>query len=376
MPRANRSNRKPPPTDRSARARSKIFSLSRSTLPIFATLCCLFSGCDFAYIARGGYEGARLLWNRKPISTELTTADLSDDVRGKLETILRVREFARDRLGLNVGGAYESVTNVDSGAITWVVMAAPRDSLKPYEWWFPIVGSVPYRGYFSKPDAESEARALEGEGYDTYVRAAVAFSSLGWFDDPVLSNMLKLDRVELAGVIVHELFHRTYFAPGQVMFNESAANYIGDRGAVDFFTATEGANSTAAKDARAALDSNLRFAEFLLQAEAQLLRLYNSGLPADEILSRRPAAFQKIQSDYARLKPQLSGLSRFDLDQQPLNNAVFLSYRIYFHDLSDFAALENLHRGDTRATITTIISLAKSNPSDPFYGIWQAAYRD
>jgi predicted aminopeptidase len=340
---------------------------------MLAILYCLLSGCDVSYVARGGYEAMRLLWNRKPISSELASGDISRDTRDKLETVLRVRDFARDKLGLKVGGAYETITNVDANAITWVVMAAPRDSLTPYEWWFPIVGSVPYRGYFNKADAEAEARRLQDQGYDTFVRPAVAFSSLGWFDDPVLSNMLNLDRVELAGVIIHELFHRTYFAPGEVMFNESAANYVGDRGAVDFFSATSGADSEDAKAARALMESNLRFAEFLLQAEAQLLRLYSSDLPTAEILARRPAAFQKIQSDYARLKPQLYGLSRFDLDEQPLNNAVFLSYQIYFHELSDFAALEALHHHDTRATIAAIISLAKSNPVDPFYAIWQAA---
>jgi predicted aminopeptidase len=351
---------------------SKTTSASRLTASTLALCYCLLSGCDLSYLARGGYEAVRLLWNRKPISSELATGDVSRDSRDKLETVLRVRDFAREQLGLNVGGAYETITSVDAGAITWVVMAAPRDSLTPYEWWFPIVGAVPYRGYFNKADAETEARKLQDKGYDTFVRAAVAFSSLGWFDDPVLSNMLNLDRVELASVIIHELFHRTYFAPGQVTFNESAANYVGDRGAADFFAATSGAESEDAKAARALMQSNLRFAEFLLQAEAQLLRLYSSKLPPAQILARRPAAFQKIQTDYAHLKPQLYGLSRFDLDEQPFNNAVFLSYRIYFHDLCDFAAVEALHHDDTRAAIAAIISLAKSNPSDPSYAIWQA----
>jgi predicted aminopeptidase len=332
----------------------------------------LLGGCDIGYLTHAAYEEGRLLWHRQPISEVLTQHDLPADTRAKLETVLAVRKFAADRLGLNVGGAYKTVTQVDSGAIVWIVMAAPRTSLTPYTWWFPIVGAVPYRGYFSHDDANAEAAGLEARGFDTHVRAAVAFSSLGFFNDPLLSNLLKLDRVELAGVIIHELFHRTYFLASNVMFDESAATWVGNRGAVDFFTETEGANSADAIAARGVYDSDLKFAAFLLQEEARLLRLYQSGLPEAEILKRRAPMFVEINQDYARLKPTLSGLERFDLDREKLNNAVLLNYLLYFHDLDNFAALQRLNRDNTRRTILQIIDLAKSNPDDPFYSIWRA----
>jgi predicted aminopeptidase len=333
------------------------------------------AGCSISYIARAGYEEARILWNRKPISSELAEPGLSPELRAKFETVLQVRDFAADQLGLDVGGAYESVSQIDQSAVVHVVMAAPRDSLKPYRWWFPIVGYVPYRGYFSDADARAEADTMEADGFDTMVRPAVAFSSLGFFDDPLLSDLLDLDRVELAGVIIHELFHRTYFLPGQIMFDESAANYVGTRGAADFFAQTEGDSSPDAVEARAVLASNLRFSRFLLQEQARLLRLYMSGVPEDEVLKRREAVFAKIKSDYAKLAPHLNGLSRFDLDKEPLNNAVMVNYLIYFHDLDNFAALYRMERGDTRATIKRIIEIAESNPYDPFYALWQATRR-
>jgi predicted aminopeptidase len=244
--------------------------------------------------------------------------------------------------------------------------------LTPYTWWFPIVGAVPYRGYFSHDDANAEAADLEARGFDTHVRSAVAFSSLGFFNDPLLSNLLKLDRVELAGVIIHELFHRTYFLASNIMFDESVATWVGGRGAVDFFTETEGANSADAVAARGVYDSDLKFAAFLLQEEARLLRLYQSGLPEAEILKRREPLFTSINRDYATLAPTLSGLERFDLDREKLNNAVLLNYLLYFHDLDNFAALERIQHGDLKATIACIIELAKSNRNDPFYAIWQA----
>jgi predicted aminopeptidase len=334
----------------------------------------LLAGCDLGYFAHAAREEAHLLWNRRPIADVLREPDLSPTARQRFETVLAVRKFAADDLGLRVGGAYQTVTAVDQNAVVWVVMASPRDSLSPYLWWFPIVGYVPYRGYFNKARAEAEAREMEGEGYDTFVRPAVAFSSLGFFNDPLLSNLLELRRVELAGVLIHELFHRTFFLESDVMFDESAANWIGNRGAVDFFTKLEGANSPDAGAAREIYESDMKFAAFLLQEEARLLRLYQSDLPYDEILKRRVNAFAEIKADYARLKPLLSGLERFDLDKQQLNNAVLVNYMIYFHDLDQFAALERMHHGDTRATIHSIIELARSEPGDPFHAIWKATF--
>src|SRR5260370_27377732 len=127
----------------------------------------------------------RLLWNRKPISRELANRDLPADVRSKLDTVLEGRKFAADNLQLNVGGAYKTVTQVDQRAIVWVVMAAPRDSLKPYLWWFPIVGYVPYRGYFSRDQAKAEAATMEAGGLYTYTPPAFPFLRPVFFTHPL-----------------------------------------------------------------------------------------------------------------------------------------------------------------------------------------------
>ena len=349
------------------RLRAKPAPVRVTALAIVAAL--LLAGCNPVYVARGAWEEGRILWNRKPISNELDSTSLDPDVRAKLQTVLRVREFAAENLGLNVGGAYQTVSTVDQRAIVYVVMAAPRDSLEPYTWWFPIVGAVPYRGYFKQSQAKAEADAMEAAGYDTMVRPAVAFSSLGFFNDPLLSNLLKLDRVELANVIIHELFHRTYYAASDAMFNESAANYIGVSGALDFFAKTEGESSPDAREAREAVADNLAFGRFMLTEEARLLKIYRSGAPSDEILKQREVAFTQIKTDYAQLR--MVGLTRFDLDKQPLNNAVLINYLIYFHDLDNFAALQRQNHGDLKATIAEIIAIAKAHPSEPFYAIWE-----
>jgi predicted aminopeptidase len=330
------------------------------------------SGCEVAYLARSACTEVRLLWNRRPISAVLKKDDLNPEVRAKLELVLKVRSFASHQLGLNVGGAYASVTPVDRSAITWVLMAAEPDRLSPYTWYFPIVGSVPYKGYFNKAAAQAAAAALEAEGLDTFIRPAIAFSSLGYFNDPLLSNLLGLDRVVLAGVLIHELFHRTYFLASNAMFDESAANYVGSRGAILFFDHLKGANSEEAAAARSVLASDMKFGDFLEREERRLLDLYYKDLPRAEILKRRVPIFHQIQANYTKLKPQLSGLERFDLDKIKLNNAVLINYQLYFHNLEDFAALDAMHQCDLRTSIESIISLAKGSPDDPFGAIRHA----
>lgn len=339
---------------------------------VLALLVLMLSGCDIGYLAHSACSEVRLLWNRKPIDTILANPELSPEARAKLEMVLQVRRFAANHLGLNVGGAYKTVSQVDRSAVTWVLMAAETDRLTPYTWYFPIVGSVPYKGFFDKAAAQAAADALEAEGLDTFIRPAVAFSSLGYFDDPLLSNLLGLDRVVLAGVIIHELFHRTYFLASNVMFDETAANYVGGRGAVAFFDNLKGVNSEDAATARAVIASDMKFGKFLEFEESRLLKLYYSGLPREQILKRRAILFKDIQSDYVKLKPELSGMERFDLDKIKLNNAVLINFQLYFHNLDDFAALDALHQCDLPATIQAIILLAKSNTDDPFTAIHKA----
>jgi predicted aminopeptidase len=351
-----------------------LFQFRRLIKAIAAALCAIFlCGCDVSYLAHGACSEIRLLWNRKPIEQVLQKKDIKPEVRSNLELVLEVRRFAADNLELNVGGAYKTVTPVDKSAVTWVLMAAEPDRLTPHTWYFPIVGSVPYKGYFKEASAQAAAATMEADGLDTFVRPAVAFSSLGYFDDPLLSNLLGLDHVVLAGVIIHELFHRTYFLASNVMFDESAANYVGGRGAVAFFDHLKGPNSQDSAAARAVVQSDMKFADFMDHEENKLLALYSSGKPRAEILKQRTVLFHQIQADYTKLKSHLSGLERFDLDKVKLNNAVLINYQLYFHNLEDFAALDALHECDLRATIEAIIDLARSDTDNPFEAIHKAA---
>jgi predicted aminopeptidase len=334
--------------------------LPRAAPLLAAVLAVAGSGCATGYVLRAAYEEARLLWRRQPIETVLADG-VDADTRAKLELTLALRRFAADDLGLNVGGSYESIATVDAGQIVHVVSAAPRDRLEAYTWWFPIVGRVPYRAYFDPAEANALAAELDAQGYDTYVRPAVAFSTLGWFDDPLLSTLLRYDQARLADTIVHELLHSTVYVPGQAAFNESFASFVGSRGAERFFLDrddTARADLTAARWADA-----LTFSAFLAGAIARLEAAYARGIDAPA----RAELFAEIQAQAAHQHWHTDEYAGFM--RQPLNNAVILHDRLYADRLGVFEDAYERHGRDLRATIAWI--RATVDGQDEPYGALQ-----
>jgi predicted aminopeptidase len=326
-------------------------------LPHLLTL----AACSPLYVLRAGYEEARILWRREPITRLLADPELGKATRAQLELVLAVRAFARDDLGLRVGGSYSSYARVDPDQMVSVVAAAPRLQLVPYTWWFPIVGRVPYKGFFSAAAAEQEAESLERRGFDTLVRRAVAFSTLGWFDDPLLSNQIALDRVALAEVIFHELLHNTIYLAGHAEFDESFATFVGHQGAIAFFVAAHDLDG--ARQAVAAWQDALAFSEFLGRFAARLRAAYAGG--AD--LARRAALFADGQAEFRRAGLEAGRYRRFG--SEPLNNAIVLQYLAYTDRLALFAQLQQDEGGDLRHTIGRVRALVRAHADDPFAAV-------
>jgi predicted aminopeptidase len=155
--------------------------------------------------------------------------------RAKLQLVLDARRFAVDSVRLTAKESFTAYSPLDRDTLVLVLSAARRDTLRAYTWWFPIVGHVPYKGYFDFGAAKRAAQSLERAGYDVYLRPSAAFSTLGFFNDPLLSTTLRLDTLDLANTVIHELTHNTFYAKGQAVFNESFANFVGARGAEWFF---------------------------------------------------------------------------------------------------------------------------------------------
>ncbi|MBX3026052.1 aminopeptidase [bacterium] len=313
------------------------------------------AGCGVGYVARAGYEEARILWRREPISAVLARPDLDPATRAKLALVEPIRAYARDALGLRVGGSYRTVAAVDASQVVHVVTAAPRTRLQPLTWWFPIVGRVPYRGYFDAAEASRFAGDLERRGDDTMVRPAVAFSTLGWFDDPLLSTMLRDDETALAETLLHELTHATRYVPGEVAFNESFAMFVGLCGAERFFLA-RGDADRAARVADRWADAQT-FSTALAEVVARLRMAYQQ--PIDE--PARQALFVALQEDMAGRAWRTSEYAGFW--RRPINNAVIVHDQLYADRLPLFAAALACRAGDLRATVDAILDrLAADDP--------------
>lgn len=360
-------------------------------------------GCSPTYVARSGWEEARILLARQSIPGLLQRPELDPQTRAKLELVLAVRRFAADDLGLDVGEAYASFSIVPPGALLQVVSAARRTQLVPYEWWFPIVGSVDYKGYFELEDAQQEAARLGREGYDTYVRPSVAFSTLGWFDDPVLSSWLRAEPTRIAELLIHELLHRTWYVSGQTAFNESLATFVGHVGAYEFFRAHDGPEAATTQRAAQAWREALVESQQWSAAVAELRALYadgaSDGRPVDEILAARAAIFARLQRTEAgqgAVPPPspVSSAAAANLSTptavpgQPspvpsptvpagrrpvtLNNAVVLANYAYMRDLTAFDRIHVASGGDLRATIARLHEIT-DHADDPFAAVTRAA---
>jgi predicted aminopeptidase len=352
---------------------------SRARAVLLATLGAVtLAGCSAGYVVRAGYEEAKILWRREPMERVLARGDLDADVRRKLETVLAARTFATE-LGLNVNGSFGSLSYSDREANIFVLIAAKRSALELYTWWFPIVGRVPYKGFYDPQRARAEAADLEARGYDTYVRTAAAFSTLGWFADPLLRHLLRHDEEFLVDLVLHEVYHNTFYVPGQAAFNESLATFVGHRGAIAFFRAhPERAHPAGEGDlsarAEASWEDARRFGTFVSRLQTLLRGAYADASDQTQALAARAALFARARTEYRALPFADGGFPSFVAE--PLNNAVLLHYLLYGTELDLFEAIYQGRGGDLRATLAFIRDAAETAPSDPFGAVRHAFEAD
>jgi predicted aminopeptidase len=325
--------------------------------------------CSPAYVIRAGLTESRILGRRRPIAEVAIDPATPVSIREKLDLVVQARDFAVRVLHLEAGKSYTTYSHVDRDTLLLVVSAARKDRFEPYTWWFPIVGRVPYKGFFDFDAARREADHLADRGFDTYVRPSPAFSTLGFFNDPLLNTALRTTDVGIVSTVIHELLHNTIFIASRIDFNESFASFVGDRGAIDFFCARDGATSTTCREATEEWQDNLVFGEFLTDLVDRLEKLYaRTDLDTAEIIRLREAVFddakQRFQSE---VQPRLHRSYR-NFTRQPLNNATLIGIRLYYRRLDLFEAVYRASGSNLLQSIDRIRA-ATHNANDPFAAV-------
>ncbi len=343
--------------------------IGRAALLLLGLTLLITAGCSPLYVLRAGAAQAQLLHARTPIPEVIQDPATDPASRDKLLFAWEARRFGVETLGLDAGEAYTSLVQLESDTLAMVLSAARRDRLEAVTWWFPIVGRVPYRGYFSTSRALREQERLEEEGYDTYLRPTAAFSTLGWFADPLPSILLRLGTVGLVDTILHEISHAHLFLPGRGRFNESFSNFVGGAGAVAFFCGRDGGglDTVLCGRARDRWSDALDFSRFLDALVEETQDLYAApGLTAEEVIDRKEQLFSEARTRFRNeVQPSLRSASYEAFLARPLNNATLLSWMLYYHRLPDFQAFLDEHGGDLPAAVRAITEQAPQ-ASDPF----------
>ncbi len=324
--------------------------------------------CSPIYIIRGGIAEAKILSRRRAISDVVADPRTDSLTRRKLDLVVQARTHADKVLHLRTGASYTTYSWVDSDTLMMVLSAARKDKFEAYTWWFPIVGRVPYKGFFNFDNATREAQKLDAKGYDTYIRPTSAFSTLGWFNDPLLSTLLRYDDVDIVSTVTHELLHNTVFVPSQISFNETFAEFVGNRGAILFFCAREGLAGPKCKLAKSRWHDTLLFGAHLQSLVNGLEQVYNrADLTSAQKIAEREKVFDASRQRFIKeVIPQFQTRDYAGFERATLNNASLISRRLYYDHLDAFEAACNRMHDDLPATIAAITAAVKDHSGEPY----------
>ena len=285
-------------------------------------LCLLFTGC---YTLKQGFTLIGYLNKAVPLE--------KIDDKDFVNLVKDIRSFAMEELGLAESRNYTRYVEIDRNYLAAVVSASAKDSFTRYEWNYPIVGSMPYKGFFNVDDARKERAKLEKKDLDVWVRPVEAFSTLGWFRDPLYSYMREYSPARLAGLVIHELVHATVFIKGQSNFNEELAEFIGTEGSRLYMESRYGIDSDEYKNMLVFETDSLSYVDFIQELISELEALYSGITPREEKLLEKEriitAAKERFETEYdSRFQSEdFRGFS-----ETPVNNAFLEIYSLYYTD--------------------------------------------
>jgi predicted aminopeptidase len=317
---------------------------------------------DVRYVTRAGLEEMSILQNREPIAELVADRTTDPAVRHALRLVLESRDYAAS-LGLEAKETYTTYSDVGRDTLLLVLQAAPKDCICPYTWKYPIVGRIPYKGFFDFAAARREADRFEARGYDVYLRPSAAFSTLGWFNDPLLSTALTRDSVELAATVFHEIAHNTLYVKSATPFNESFAQFVGYRSAESFFA--ERSDTANARQASDRLNDEMVLGGFYATLIARLDSLYatkpdSAALEAGRAEAAAWARAELLGPVGARLRSYRLG----NLPERPINNARLIGATLYRTRLDLFDRWFERHGRDVRESVSGLQELMQGADGD------------
>jgi predicted aminopeptidase len=314
------------------------------SIALVAVLLMLAACADLGYYGQAAQGHLDVMARREPIDRLLVDAAVGEETRVRLALALEARRFASDALALPDNGSYRQYVDLGRPYVTYSLVAAPPLSIAPRQRCFPLAGCVPYRGYFSRVSAELEAARLRGAGDDVFTGPVRAYSTLGWFDDPLLSTMLELGETRMVGLIFHELAHQRVYVPGDSAFNESYAVAVEEEGVRRWLTARGDSSELADWESERDRETVLR--NLLGALREDLERAYAEASP-DEIKARRKAdLLAQYRDRYRALKGEGGWDDSFDHWFGPqLNNALLALLGTYGDWVPAFQVLLRDHGG-------------------------------
>ncbi|MCL2042878.1 MAG: aminopeptidase [Treponema sp.] len=336
----------------------------RSFVPLLVITSYLFFGC---YTIREGTTYLGYLGRAVPLESLLETGSDSkerEENRRFVELVHDIRRFTTEELGLNMTKNYTRYVSMDRDYLAAVVSASAADSFNRYEWRFPVVGRMPYKGFFKIKNAHNEREKLEKKGLDVWIRGVSAFSTLGWFKDPLFTWMRDYPPHRLADLIIHESVHATVFLKGQVQFNEELAEFIGSEGARLYMENRFGIDSDEYQAMIFSDEDNRHFVVFVRELIAELQMLYESSTGGEEILREKEriikAAQQRFEDEY---ESRFTGENYRGFSSLQINNAYLELYRLYYAEDDYIADLFEKSGKTLPEFITAAKSMPKRGPS-------------
>ena len=334
---------------------------------VMVSLSAFLGGCNGVGYYMQSVNGQLDMWSReRPVAEVINDPGTDEALRRKLIHVTKIRDFASRELKLPDNESYRTYADLGRPYAVWNVFAAPEFSVVPVQWCFPVVGCVAYRGYFERPAAERFAAAVAAEGRDTHVGGVPAYSTLGYFSDPLLNTFIRYPDTEIARLLFHELAHQVAYARDDTVFNESFATAVEEEGVKRWLA------STGDEAARAEFERRQRareeFKRIVARARQRLEALYQSGLAPDAMRERKAAIFDQMIEEHRAFREGNGGVSGFDrwFAQRP-NNAQIASVAIYTQLVPAFRSLLAAEDGDLArfyARVKALAALPKEERSE------------